>query len=105
MSNNEKVSDNLIHGTTKSGFEYWIDKRVMNDWRFVTLTGKIATGSDIDKIVAVEEALRLLFGDSYGTLLSFIAEKNDGYVPSEKVVEEFVEIIGSTKNSDSSLTA
>lgn len=105
MNNNEMVSDNLIHGTTKSGFEYWVDKRVMNDWRFVALVGKITTGSDIDKIVAVEQALRLLFGDAYGTLLNFIAEKNEGFVPSEKVVEEFVEIINSIKNSNSSLTA
>lgn len=105
MNNNEMVSDNLIHGTTKSGFEYWVDKRVMNDWRFVALVGKITTGSDIDKIVAVEQALRLLFGDAYETLLNFIAEKNEGFVPSEKVVEEFVEIINSIKNSNSSLTA
>ena len=98
------VQDTIIHGTTDSGFEYWIDKRVFNDWRFVTLTGKMTKGSEIEQITAVETALKMLFGDAYDTLLNHIAEKNDGFVPSDKIVEEFVQIIKSTKNFPSSPT-
>lgn len=106
MSNNKtEVSDNLIHGETKSGFEFWIDKRILNDWRFITLIKKMTNGSDIEKITSVEEALRLIFGDVYDAFINHISNKNEGFVPSEKIIEEFVEIVNSIKNSTSSPTA
>ena len=99
------IQDTIIHEITESGFEFWIDKRVFNDWRFVTLTGKMTKGSEIEQISAVETALKMLLGNAYDMLLNHIAEKNDGFVPSDKIVEEFVQIINSTKNLHSSPTA
>ena len=94
----KKVTDYTAKGVTQSGFEYCIDKRVLNDWRLVTLCGKMTKGSDLEKIDAVDQALRMLFADNYENLINYIAENNDGFVPAEKLVAEFNEIVGSIKN-------
>lgn len=93
-----KDNETIINGTTKSGFEFSIDKRVLNDWRFITLCGKMSKGTDFERIEAVEQALRMLFASNYDALIEFIASKNDGFVPSDKLVEEFNEIVMSVKN-------
>ena len=90
----------MLEGKTQSGFEYKVDEKMAEDWRFIRLTKKMTKGSSEDKIAALDDALIMILGseEEAERLLQHIEEQNEGYVPTDKVVEEFNEIIASIKN-------
>lgn len=84
--------------TTKSGFDAVVDPRILSDWRFTMAISKTNSKSDLDKLAGVQEMATLLLGEEqFARLMAHIAEKNDGFVPSEIVVTEVREILDSVK--------
>lgn len=89
-----------MQGITKSGYKFEIDDRILKDWRFVTALTKCQTEKDeFSKLSGLQEMAKLLFGDKFEEFMDFIASKNDGYCPSEVVMNEITEIFQSANGS------
>ena len=90
-----------MQGTTKSGYEFKIDDRILSDWRFVETLTKCEdkSSSAFEKLAGIQTMAKLLFGDKYDEYMKFIASKNNGYCPSEVIMGEITEIFQSANNS------
>jgi hypothetical protein len=85
-----------MQGTTKSGYQFEIDDRILSDWRFtLALTKCQSKKNPLDGLEGIQEMAQLLFGDKYAEFMEFIASKNDGYVPAEVVMSEIQDIFES----------
>lgn len=78
-----------MQGTTKSGYEFDIDNRILKDWRFVSaLTKCQQSKTEFGKLEGIQEMVRLLFGDKYDEYMEFVASKNDGFCDSDIIMDE-----------------
>lgn len=104
----------IVNGKTSSGFEYSVDTRRVEDFRYVRILAKLSdqTLPDTEKVMYSIEAIETLLGkEDVDKLCEYIAAANDGYAPSEAVIREALEINGHVaaennrvKNSQPSLT-
>lgn len=86
--------------TTKSGFEYRVDPRILTDWRFTMAVVKTQNGDDMEKLAGVELVAKLLIGEEqYGQLIKHISDRNDGFVPAEEIIAEMTEIMENAKET------
>lgn len=90
-----------MQGITKSGYQYDFDNRILKDWRFVSALTKCQTakGDTFEKLSGIQEMAQLLFGDKFDDYMEFIKSKNDGYCPSDVIMNEITEIFQSAQNS------
>ena len=90
-----------MQGTTKSGYEFNIDNRILSDWRFVEALTKCQSKSsnEFEKLAGIQTMAKLLFGDKYDEYIKHIASKNDGFCPSEIIMGEITEIFQSANGS------
>lgn len=85
-----------MQGTTRSGYKFDIDDRILKDWRFVAALTKCQKKSDqFDGLEGIMEMTKLLFGKKYDEFINFIASKNDGYCPAEVIMSEVQDIFES----------
>ncbi len=95
----------MIEGKTKSGFKFAIDERILSDWRLVDAIGMSESDDASEQIRGVRNLMKLILGDQADALKKHIADKNEGFVPSEQVTDLITEIITTAKeikNSSSS---
>lgn len=100
----------MITGKTSTGYEFRVDERTINDWRFVKAIAKAESNVPSDKIVGLNALCEMLLGEEgEEQLMKQLASENDGFVPQEQVYGAVVEIINivkeqneKTKNSSSS---
>ena len=106
LGNNE----NMVVGTTSSGFNYKIDRSILGDWRLVKLYAELQRLSDVDEdgeetlkfigIMADIEAL--MFKDKGKAFEKHILKNNDGIVAPVVALQELMEILKSSKQSKNS---
>lgn len=77
----------MIKGTTKSGFRYEVNENIGKDFEIL----KIIRKTDGDASYIYDLALAIL-GEKQLTALEKILKKRDGYVDSEKLTKEIMEI-------------
>ena len=87
----------MIDGKTKNGFKYKIDERVLDDWRLLKNIALSESDDQSEKIRGASNLVSLLLGDQEPAMMDFIAKKNNGFVPSEKVIEMITDILTSVK--------
>ena len=95
----------MIEGKTKAGYKFSIDERIVDDWRLLSAIALSESADQSDQIRGAHELVSLVLGAKEKDLLDFIAKKNDGFVPANKVVEAITEILTEVrelKNSQSS---
>lgn len=95
----------MIQGKTKTGFKFEIDERILDDWRLLSSIALSESNDPSDQIRGAHELVSLVLGAKEKDLLDFIAKKNDGFVPANKVTEVITEILTEVKelkNSQSS---
>lgn len=95
----------LIKGKTATGFEFEVDERILSDFRFIDAMAGASQDEDYSKFFqSLSKLSPLIFGvDGDKKLMKHIQDLNDGYVPVEKVISEFkdvIECINSSKNKD-----
>ena len=94
-----------MKGTTKSGFKFDIDERIVSDWRLVDAIGMAESDDPSEQIKGTRLVADLLLGKDKQKLIEFIQKKNDGFVPATQMTSAIAEIIESVKdlkNSQSS---
>ena len=89
----------MISGTTRSGFEYTVDERILTDWRFTMALTKTQNGkNELEQIAGAQEMVVLMLGkEGVEALTSHIAEANDGFVPADAVMNEVKEMLENAK--------
>lgn len=92
--------------TTKSGFKFDFDDRIINDWRVIKAMGRADNTSDPEEMLAGSvELVGLIFGKDEGKLIEHIRQKNDGYAPTEAIKDDLLSVfnkVKALKNSQSS---
>ena len=88
----------MIEGTTSSGFKFNVDERALKDWRVVRALEEVVE-SENDNLATkkMEVAMNIILGEDKERLEQHVAEKNDGFVPTDVLMSEFTEIITSNK--------
>lgn len=90
-----------MKGTTKSGFEFKIDNRILKDWRFVSaLTKCQQSKTEFGKLEGIQEMVVLIFGDKYEEYLKYVASKNDGFCDSDAIMADIKEIFESVNSKN-----
>ena len=81
----------MIKVKTKSGFVIDVDENRAKDWRFTKALAKWE--NDETALIGLTNCLPFLLGDDgEKALMDHVSEK-DGSIPSEKMIEEFKEIL------------
>lgn len=84
----------VISGTTRDGFQFQVDDRAVNDFRFVKMSADLSqkkgTSEQFDILTRISE---FILGSSWDALMEHIASKNDGFVPSKVLFDDVYEII------------
>lgn len=84
-----------ITGKTATGFEYSYDERILTDWSFVALLGKITDDSkkDTEKLAIMQSLFSMILGEKQtDDLIDHVRNLNDGFAPIDEVMKEFGEI-------------
>ena len=88
----------MVKGATKSGFEFEIDEKLMEDQELLDLIVDSESEDDSIKVKATRKLYTFILGDKgYERLKAHVREKNDGYCPVKEVTAEFLEIFNSVK--------
>ena len=94
-----------MKGTTKSGFKFNVDERIIEDWRLIDAIALAESDDPGEQLRGTRAVADLLLGKDKESLIKFIQEKNDGFVPALEMTTTIAEIITSIrelKNSQSS---
>jgi hypothetical protein len=94
-----------MKGKTKSGFEFNVDERMLEDWHVVDAIGMSESDDPSEQIAGARMLVDLILGKDKKRLMDFLAKKNDGYVPATAMTAAIAEIITESKelkNSQSS---
>lgn len=92
----------MIGGTTKTGFTFEVDERMLQDWRLTKALVKTQKGTAGEKLIGADEMISLLLGDKTDDLMSHLMELNEGFAPMDKLMEEITDIMASVKAKNSS---
>lgn len=89
----------MLEGKTKSGFEFAVDERRVNDQTFLDLLIDGESDDASVKLKATRDLYVFLLGkEGYENLKEHVRQMNDGYCPSDIVSAEFLEIMSSAKD-------
>lgn len=86
----------LINGKTKSGFKYQIQKERVEDYEFIELIGEVEENPTL-----MPKVLKMLFGKEQTEKLKEHLRTEEGFVPTAKMFEEFVEVLNDPKLKNS----
>ena len=94
-----------MKGTTKSGFKFNIDERIIEDWRLIDAIAMAESDDPGEQVRGTKAVTDLLLGKDKASLIKFIQDKNDGFVPATEmtnVIAEIITTVRELKNSQSS---
>lgn len=94
-----------MKGKTKSGFQFNIDERILEDWRVIDAIGLSESADASEQLQGARKLVDLILGTEKQKLYDFLTERNNGFVPTTEVVKIVTEIITESKelkNSQSS---
>lgn len=92
--------------TTKSGFKFEVDERIITDWRVIESMGMADNADDPEEMIAgLRKLVGLVFGKDKDRLIEHLQSKNDGFAPVDAIKDELLSVfekVKSLKNSKSS---
>lgn len=86
----------LITGKTKSGFKYQIQKEQVENYEFMEVVGEAESNP-----LLVPKVINMLLGKEQVNVLKDHLRTEDGFVPAEKMIEEFKEVMENPKLKNS----
>ena len=93
--------DNMVTGTTKSGFTYEIEQDVFDDWDTLDIVRKIQGGDTF----AVFDLITRILGDEQTEKLKDHIRTKTGRVPISKANTEIFEILSAQTSGNSSASS
>ena len=94
-----------MKGTTKSGFKFNIDERIVEDWRLIDAIAMAESDEPGEQVRGTKAVADLLLGKDKESLIKFLQSKNDGFVPATEmtnIIAEIITTVRELKNSQSS---
>ena len=89
--------------TTKTGFKFDLDERIIDDWRVVKAMGRADdTENPTEMLAGTIELVSLIFGKDETRLVEHIRKKNDGYAPMEALKDELLSVFEKAKAAKNS---
>ena len=91
--------------TTKSGFKFDLDEKILNDWRFVEAIADGDSEDEHEKLRGTRMLVNLMFGEEKNRLVEHLMNKNGGYAPVDAIRAEMESVLtkyNALKNSQSS---
>lgn len=88
----------MIKGQTQSGFDYAINEKALGDWRFLKAMADLDSGDDSRVLGALPVILSLIMGKDEQRFLEHITDE-DGYQPTEKIMDELKQIFDAVRES------
>lgn len=82
----------VVNGVTSKGFEYSVDKKWIEDYRFIKALAKVQAGGS-DVLQHAFAMMTMLLGDEQEEKLVSICQGEDGHVLFEDVLNQLTEII------------
>ncbi|MBK4782057.1 MULTISPECIES: hypothetical protein [Enterococcus] len=82
----------IITGKTKSGFSYQIQKEQVENYEFIEAVGEVD-----ENPTKLPKVLQMLFGKEQTDKLKDHLRTEDGFVPTQKIIEEFSEVVNNPK--------
>lgn len=96
----------MINVKTSSGFETEINEDRLKDWRLVKRLSALQAlektkkeGVELEFVAVMADIERLLFDDEGEALESFIAENNEGSVPTDILLKDLIDCIKSNEKT------
>lgn len=83
----------MIKGKTSTGFEYEVNEKILNDWRFTKAIAASAAKDDARKVAGYTGLVTLLLGEDGEEALCTHCTQEDGTIPTEKISNEVLEIL------------
>ena len=80
----------MLKGTTKSGFKFEIDDKRLNNYELLEAISEVE-----ESPLALPRVIKLLLGDNKAKALKNHVRDSDGFVSSEKLSAEIMEIFES----------
>lgn len=88
----------MMNGKTRSGFEFTIDERSLDDYALLEAIGKFdAAGNKIQQASALTEIIDYLLGENKEAFMEHIKKNNDGFRPIEAVRDEILDMMTITQ--------
>ena len=99
MAKKAETKDYIIEGRTKSGIAYRVDKRILEDSRFLYYAVGMRDSNKVKAVESMYKMYSLLFGDGDGLLLfqNEIAAAHDGICTTTLLITELNEILETVK--------
>lgn len=88
----------IVKGKTSTGFEYEIDKEIVDDWNFIERLARVEQGQSVSEMINV--IVTLIGKDGYESLKKH-CQADTGRIPIKRLMNEYYEIMGDndfTKN-------
>lgn len=88
--------ENVIKGSTESGFEYVLDKKRLDNYELLEVITEVDNNPAL-----MPKALKLLLGDDQANALKEHVRDEEGFVPGQRMAEELANIFqnqAETKN-------
>lgn len=86
----------IISGKTKSGFVYQIQKERVESYDFLEAVGEVD-----ENPTKLPKALKMLFGNEQVEKLKDHLRTEEGFIPIQKMIEEFTEVMNNPKLKNS----
>jgi len=87
----------MLEGETSSGFEYKIPEENLNNYELLEALGEVE-----DNPLAISKTVRLLLGKEQSDELKDHLRTENGIVPTDKLVDEIMEIFNGQKETKNS---
>lgn len=86
----------MLKGKTKSGYEYEVDEKALDDYELMEALADIETNP-----LKITKVVNLLFGESKAGLIEFLKSKN-GYASTTEIGNIVTEVFDDIKNGKKS---
>lgn len=83
----------MINGKTSTGFSFSVDERIGNNFRFVQAFADMKSDDADTRLAAMVELPRIVLGREGAARLQEHVADEDGFVPTDRVISEIVNII------------
>ena len=94
------MNPQMLTGTTGSGFEYAVNPKLKDDFRFAVAFAKLTGGEPQEQLTAGAELVRLVLGKEGAERLYRHVAEEDGTVPTARVMAELGEIVAAAGRKD-----
>ena len=83
----------MIKGKTSTGFEFEVNEKIVNDWRFMKIMAATLSKEDARRIDGYTSLVNLMLGAGGEEKLCAHCTDDDGMIPIDRISDEIMDIM------------